>query len=170
MKKEAKKKEKKVMKREKRTVPKNAKEAENRFPWVGRYTEEMPFKLIEHFSQGRSFESFGGRDDVSAGKTTLYRWLTQYEEFKEAKEIGESKALYYFETLMSSIARGEPIKSKDGKVIQFDPRKSNHKLIMFILKTRFYKIYSERAIVETDLVDKTDTESVIEVEFVEVKK
>jgi hypothetical protein len=55
----------------------------------GRPTEYRPEfceKLIEHMRFGNSFETFGAK--VFAGKQTLYRWLENNEDFRDAKEIG----------------------------------------------------------------------------------
>ena len=147
--KKEKKKTKKTINTELRIVPKNAEEAKSRFPWVGRYTEEMPAMLISHFAEGRSFESFAGRDNVMVGRSTIYDWVDKYEEFRIAKEIGESKALYFYETLLNSVVRGKTIKDLKGEVI-FDPKKSDPKSIMFVLKTRFHKIYSDRIKVDNE--------------------
>ena len=147
--KKEKKKDKKSVNTAFRIVPKNSEEAKSRFPWVGYYTEEMPIRLIEHFKEGRSFESFAGRDDVMVGRSTIYDWVDKYEEFRIAKEIGESKALYFYETLLNAISRGKTIKDSKGEVV-FDPKKSDPKSVMFVLKTRFHKIYSDRIKVDNE--------------------
>ncbi len=67
---------------------------------VGRpiqYKEEFGNMLIEHMSEGYSFESFGGIIGVS--ERVLYNWEKKYEEFSEAKEIGTQKSMIWWEKM-----------------------------------------------------------------------
>ena len=50
-----------------------------------KYKEEYCDMLIDHMAEGLSFESFG--KVVFAGRTTLYRWVDDNKDFRDAKEI-----------------------------------------------------------------------------------
>lgn len=86
-------------------------------------------------AQGLSFESFGSK--ANAGRRTLFDWLEAHPEFKEAKEIGEMKALAYFESLSVAKMCGKNITG-------FDHKKSDTTMLIFYQKTRFHKIYGEK--------------------------
>lgn len=53
--------------------------------------------LIDHMREGLSIHAFGGV--VLVSRQTLYNWLDKYPEFKEAKEIGESLSLLFWEKM-----------------------------------------------------------------------
>ena len=99
------------------------------------YKKEYCQMLIDHMSTGMSFGSFGGT--IGHGRTTLYDWLDKHEEFREAYEIATSKALFMFETILISKARGIETKGIDLK-------KSDTACAIFALKTRFKEFYSEK--------------------------
>lgn len=61
------------------------------------YKQEYCKKLIDHMAKGYSFESFGGL--TGHGKQTLYRWLDEHQEFRDAKELGENKSRIFWEGL-----------------------------------------------------------------------
>ena len=50
------------------------------------YRPEYCEMLITHMAQGHSFQSFGAIAKVS--RRTLFNWIHQHNDFKEAKEIG----------------------------------------------------------------------------------
>lgn len=50
------------------------------------YRPEFCEMLIEHMRKGYSFDTFGA--EVFCGTSTLYRWVEQYQDFRDAKEIG----------------------------------------------------------------------------------
>lgn len=60
-----------------------------------KYQVEYASRLIEHFREGYSFESFAGIVGVS--RATIYNWLEKYESFVEAKQVGESLSLLFWE-------------------------------------------------------------------------
>lgn len=65
---------------------------------VGRptiYKPEYCQMLIDHCSTGLSFESFAGV--ISVGRTTIYEWRDEHEDFRKAFEEGYQKALLFFE-------------------------------------------------------------------------
>lgn len=61
--------------------------------------------IIEHMKRGGSIESFGAflaekyGDDFAASKSTVYRWLANNEEFRDAKDIGQVHSLKFFEDI-----------------------------------------------------------------------
>lgn len=61
------------------------------------YKPEYCELLIDHMSEGLSFESFGGV--VGSHRDTLYEWTKVHPEFKEAREIGKSKSRLFWEKL-----------------------------------------------------------------------
>lgn len=71
--------------------PKLDKRKQNRRDKEGKYLKkfrpEYCEMLVSHMSEGRSFETFGAKINVSAG--TLYLWTKNEPLFAEAKKIGE---------------------------------------------------------------------------------
>lgn len=74
------------------------------------YKPEYDELLIDHLSQGYSFESFGGV--VMVGKTQLYEWVKNHESFSNAKNIGTSASLLWHEKTLNSMAN-TPMKDKN---------------------------------------------------------
>lgn len=70
-----------------------------------KFLPEYCEKLILHMKDGYSFASFGST--ISVCKDTLYDWVKIYPDFSDAKKIGESHSLYYWESLGLKAARGE---------------------------------------------------------------
>lgn len=93
------------------------------------YKPEFCQMLIDHMAQGFSFRSFGAV--VECGRSTLYDWVNEYEDFKNAKKIGEEKALQYYENLLKRKQEGD----KDIDTA----------CILFPLKTRFYDVYGDKS-------------------------
>lgn len=60
-----------------------------------KYKPEYCQMLIDHMSQGLSFESFAADVDTWAG--TLYRWEEAHPEFREAKRKGFEKCRKFYE-------------------------------------------------------------------------
>lgn len=61
--------------------------------------------LIDHMSQGLSFDSFGA--DVMATRATLYNWTHEHQEFLDAKNLGEVLSLKFWERLGVAGAAGK---------------------------------------------------------------
>lgn len=93
------------------------------------YKSEYCQMLIDHMSEGFSFRSFGAV--VECGRATLYRWADAHPEFARAKQIGEEKALQYYENLLKRKQEGD----KDIDTA----------CILFPLKTRFYEVYGDKS-------------------------
>lgn len=49
------------------------------------YTQEMAFKIIDMLMVGKTFRYISTRPGMP-GETTIYRWMAQYPDFKEAVE------------------------------------------------------------------------------------
>ena len=97
-------------------------------------------------AEGYSFSTFGAI--VGTGRTTLYEWVARYPEFKKAKQRGESLAQMYWETLKNRKLNGD----KDIDTT----------LLIFTLKTRFYKDYGDKSKLQIDVQNKTVEDLVIE--------
>lgn len=61
------------------------------------YRPEYCALLIDHMSKGLSFESFAGTVRVS--RATIYDWLKANAEFLDAKEIGTTQSMKFWEEL-----------------------------------------------------------------------
>lgn len=131
----------KGLKKEDRPIPETPEAAAKTFPWMGHYNATLPNKLVEHLSKGYSFESFGA--EAGVGRSAMYDWLEKYPEFAEAKLVGEERGLRLFESMAVSTATGKSLKNKDGEE-QFNPKLSNTQMLLFLMKTRFHKIYGDK--------------------------
>ena len=105
-------------------------------------------------SEGYSFRSFGAVVGVS--RKTLYEWVDKYPEFAEAKDIATSKAQMFFEKRLNWKLSG------DQKIVQ-KSKNVDVSCLIFALKTRFSKDYSDKQIVEQTNInmsvpDKEDLE------------
>ena len=60
-----------------------------------KYRPEYCRELIDHMSEGYSFESFTAV--ASVHKDTLYEWVKVHPEFKEAKDTAFSKNMLFYE-------------------------------------------------------------------------
>lgn len=60
-----------------------------------KYKKEYCKMLIEHMTEGLSFESFGGV--VGVWKEALYNWVKKYPEFSNAKKEGTHKCMLFYE-------------------------------------------------------------------------
>lgn len=62
-----------------------------------KYEERFCDALINHMSEGLSFESFGAH--VPCDRDTLYEWAKVHPEFSDAKKLGVLASLYFWEQL-----------------------------------------------------------------------
>ena len=69
-----------------------------------KYKKEYCEMLLSHMEEGLSFKSFAGV--IRASRATLYNWAEKYPEFEEAKEIGDSLSLLWWEKLGVDAAKG----------------------------------------------------------------
>lgn len=70
-----------------------------------KYKEEYCNQLIEHMSQGFSYESFAGL--ISVDRDTLYQWEKDHCQFSDAKKQGRAKQLLTDERTLQSIILGD---------------------------------------------------------------
>lgn len=70
-------------------------EEELKSEFIGKYHPEYCVQLIKHMSSGLSFASFAGYLKVTG--TTLYNWLKNHPEFRDAREIGYEGARLFWE-------------------------------------------------------------------------
>src|SRR5690349_7812689 len=88
--------------------------------------------LVGHMAQGLSYESFGGVVEVS--KQTLYDWEKRHEEFRDAKDRGESQSRLFWEKAGINGLHNETIKDGDGMTVT---RSINATVWIFNMKNRF---------------------------------
>lgn len=91
-----------------------------------KYDPDFPDRLIALMGMGLSFEACCGELGIS--KDTGYEYVKKYEDFAEAKAIGEAKGQYFWE----KIAR-DCLVMPGGK----DADKFNAAVYIFTMKNRF---------------------------------
>lgn len=99
-----------------------------------KYDPKYCAMLIEHMSEGLSFDSFAGVVGVCGD--TCYEWAKVHKEFSEAKKLGTKKALLWFEKIANAAIMGRPRKNKKGEVV-FDPKGFNSTVWVFSMKNKF---------------------------------
>ena len=97
-----------------------------------KYCLEFAPLLVYHMGKGFSFSSFSALIGVT--NTTLYRWVKEHEDFAEAREIGESRREYRWESIILESAKGK--------------LKGNSASIMFALKNYYPDKYKDKREVE----------------------
>jgi len=60
-----------------------------------KYSEDYCEQLIDHMSQGLSFDTFAGR--IGVNPDSLYEWVKRHPAFSEAKKIGTGKRNFLVE-------------------------------------------------------------------------
>jgi hypothetical protein len=103
------------------------------------YKKEYCEQLIKFMSNGYSFSAFGG--EIGIGRRTLFDWAERHPEFKEASEAGQMAAQRYIEHLARIKMLGKDVEGVEVK-------KMDTALIIFFLKTRFRKDYTEKTELE----------------------
>jgi len=99
------------------------------------FKEEYCQQLIDHMKTGMSYESFGS--DIMVGRSTMYDWEKVHPTWKEAKEIAFDQALKFFEQRLIAKISGQKLPGISIKDIDTS-------CLIFGLKTRFHKNYSEK--------------------------
>lgn len=102
-----------------------------------KYKEEYCKKLIEHMSQGFSYDSFPA--EVNCGLQTLYDWEKRYPEWEKAKAEAFAASQKFYETRLIAKISGMPVGNKD-----FKKKEISDRLLEFALKTRFHKTWGEK--------------------------
>lgn len=88
--------------------------------------------LVKHMEDGFSFESFG--KIAKCARSTLYEWEKNFEEFSDAKKLGETACQYFWEEQGIRYLHNETIKDGDGMTVT---RSINATLWIFNMKNRF---------------------------------
>jgi len=110
-----------------------------------KYKLEYCDMLIQHMSEGLSFESFGGIVDVC--KDTLYEWARNHKEFSYAKKTARSKCLLFWERLGKAGTVGlKQLKNKDGSVT--DLKGFNAAMWIYNMKCRFREEWHDSLSIE----------------------
>ena len=91
-----------------------------------KYRKEYCEQLVDHMARGLSFESFGAKIDCHYD--TLYEWVKVHLEFSDARKMGITKALYFFDQI--GVAMSDP---------RVDTTKSNTVSWIYQMKCRFNK-------------------------------
>lgn len=104
-----------------------------------KYKPEYCEQLIDHMGSGLSFDSFGAV--IKVATSTIYKWVEDFPEFKEAKDIATAASLMWYEKRFVIKSSGQKIKGIDAKEI-------DSKCLMFAMRTRFHKTYSEKREIE----------------------
>lgn len=68
------------------------------------YKPEYCQMLIDHMTEGYSFESFGGL--ITTTRDNLYHWCTIHEAFSYAKKIGRLRQLQHDEKTLDMMSKG----------------------------------------------------------------
>lgn len=123
-----------------------------------KYREEYCEKLIKHMAQGYSYETFGA--EVGCGRSTLYEWEKHHPEWVKAKQSAIEEAQKFFEQrLIAKLSgAGDKLKKQGVNVKEIDTS-----CLIFALKTRFHKTYSEKTETKVDgnisiTIDDQDSE------------
>lgn len=89
-----------------------------------KYDPKFCALLVEHMRSGGSFAAFASIAEVA--RQTLHTWVNVYPEFKDAKDLGESHALLWWERQSMSALWTD----KNGDVF-------NNTVWVFTMKNRF---------------------------------
>lgn len=108
---------------------------------VGRPTDYLPEyceMLIDHMSQGFSYESFAGR--IGTSRAVLYDWEKVNPAFLDAKSQGRDKSLFWWEKTGQDGMHDQVIKDGDDLTIT---KKLSAPLYAFMLKSRHSDLYCD---------------------------
>ena len=121
------------------------------------YKDEYCQMMIDHCSQGLSFESFAGL--IGIGKTTLYRWAEENETFRDAKDIAQQKCRLWWEKAGN---QGLFMGGKDNPF--------NASVWVYSMKCRFRDTWTEKKEVELTGAIKSITPEEAQAELDFLKK
>lgn len=117
--------------------PKTTKDIKEPQP-VGRpskYKPEYCDQLIQHMSEGLSFESFAAVIDVN--RDTLYQWDKDYEEFSDAIKRAKDKSQLFWEKMGIDNIMNQSEFEKDGSFQTSSSKSLNATIWIFNMKNRF---------------------------------
>jgi hypothetical protein len=107
-----------------------------------KYKKQYCKDVVDFMAKGMSLTSFCA--EIHTHRDTVYEWRKKYPEFDKACEIGFDMGQKFFESLMSNAALGilpENLKRMGSTGI-------NMTAVIFALKTRFHRDYSEKQKIE----------------------
>jgi hypothetical protein len=70
-----------------------------------KYEERFCEMLIDHMTEGFTFESFAGR--IGVNRDTIYEWAKVHEAFSDAKKDGRAAQQFFDEKEMAKIIQGK---------------------------------------------------------------
>lgn len=111
-----------------------------------KYKKEYCELLVQHMSQGLSFESFAGEIDVN--RDTVHEWATRHKDFSEAKRRGEAKSRIIWEKIL--------VGGATGKIKNYNATSA-----IFALKNKFPKEWRDRKEIDvhTDDTERDDSDT-----------
>lgn len=124
-------------------------------PKIGRPTTFKPEycdQLIDHMGNGQSFESFGKK--ANCGKTTLYRWVEEHEEFRNAFTRAKAAHLDFMERM----ALGHMVEHFQG------PKMNTALFNLFMVNIHGWKSKNEQA------AEKSDSDNTFALKYERKKK
>lgn len=128
-------------------------------------------QLIELMAHGHTFTGACGRLGIPLSRAK--RWLLQYDDWAEAKEIGEQVRQYKLEVALNANATGQILPQDLQEWQEKNPDKpfplGNLRAIMFSLKTVHQDDYSEKVITE-EKTTHSDAEKTPEALNVEITR
>lgn len=110
------------------------------------YKPEYCEKLIEHMTEGLSFEAFGGV--VGVCKQTLYSWTDKYPAFLDAKQRATSLARLWWEKTGIAGLWNESSSEIEGKSRRTFSKSFNTGVWVFNMKNRFKDDWKEKHEIE----------------------
>lgn len=153
-----------------------------------KYNAKYCDMLVEHMGQGKFFETFAAKVDVTA--TTLYNWVEKHEEFFEAKQRGEVKKKAFWEDAGIAIALrggtrevsketvvidedGQPVIGPDGKPLvdrEFTHRRAGEKAFGIFARTHLGMHSADATVVNNTTNVKTENCNISTMSDEELKK
>jgi hypothetical protein len=107
----------------------------------------------EHLRSGLSISCLGpslASDDHPLGvsRATVYNWIEEHPEFREAVEAGQQLAQKFYEQRLTAKISGQKINGVNTKDIDTS-------CLIFALKTRFHKDYGEKQQIDANIRTET---------------
>jgi hypothetical protein len=117
-------------------------------PKMGRpsdYTEELGLHICERIVEGETLRKICSDDDMP-NRSTIFRWLTRYPEFKQNYSIAIELHADYWADMAQQIAddRGGDYIEKDGKLIPDWENVQRSRLRVDTIKWRTAKLYPKK--------------------------
>lgn len=81
-----------------------------------KFRKEFCQQLIDHMSQGLSFDTFAGR--ISVNPDSLYEWVKKFPIFSEAKKIATAKRNFLVESMYVQAATGAEVRDTKGRILK----------------------------------------------------